>query len=146
MPPTDRRQRGFTLVEVLVATVIMTVALVALAGMMAVTLRMQMLGRNQTNAVRMAQSKLDELAGVAQNDWGAAPVSVGGSLAANVTDFNDTPTSGYTRRWAVAAGPTDPSSQAGDLRVVTVRVIPALADNRATATVELTTILRNPAP
>ncbi len=39
----------------------MTIALVSLAELMAITLRLQMLGRNETAAVRLAQDKIDEL-------------------------------------------------------------------------------------
>lgn len=124
------------------ATVILTVALVALAEMMAITLRMQMLGRNQTNASRLAQSKMDQLIGSVMNWDTAADIQIGGSLTANVTNYNDAPEAGWIRRWVVTAGPVDPGSDAGDLRVVTIRVIPLVTDNRATATVELTTILR----
>ncbi len=124
------------------ATVILTVALVALAEMMAITLRMQMLGRNQTNAARLAQSKMDQLIGSVMNWDTAADIQIGGSLTANVTNYNDVPEAGWIRRWVVTAGPVDPGSDAGDLRVVTIRVIPVVTDNRATATVELTTILR----
>lgn len=140
MKPTE--ERGFTLIEVLVATVILTVALVALAEMMAITLRMQMLGRNQTNAARLAQSKMDQLIGSVMNWDTAADIQIGGSLATSEANYNDAPEDGWIRRWVVTAGPVDPGSDAGDLRVVTIRVIPVVSDNRATATVELTTILR----
>jgi prepilin-type N-terminal cleavage/methylation domain-containing protein len=152
LKPTNS-ERGFTIIEVLIAVVILTVALVALAEMMAITLRMQMLGRNETNAARLAQAKLDELVGVAQNDWAAPQIALnGGSLTANVADFNDVPVDSdgnpisYRRRWQVTAGPNDPGSDAGDLRIVTVRIIPTTPDSRTSATVELTSILRNPAP
>ena len=58
--PSASSQRGFTLVEVIVAMLICVVGLVAMAGLLAVTLRMQQLGRNSTSAVRMAQDKIDE--------------------------------------------------------------------------------------
>jgi prepilin-type N-terminal cleavage/methylation domain-containing protein len=63
LQPTNN-ERGFTLIEVLVAMVIMTVALVAMAELMAITLRLQMLGRNETSAVRLVQSKIDQLVAV----------------------------------------------------------------------------------
>lgn len=150
MKPTN--ERGFTLVEVLIAMVIMTVALVGLAAMMAITLRTQMLGRNQTNATRLAQAKLDELVGSVQN-WNTAPeIAIGGDLGSDAANYFDVPVNndgvalGYTRRWVVTAGPVDPGSDAGDLRLVTVRVVPKIADNRTARPVELSTLLRSPLP
>ena len=58
--------------------VIMTVAMVSMAELMAITLRLQMLGRNQTAAARLAQDKIDEL--MTQNFNTAATVAIGGSL------------------------------------------------------------------
>ena len=54
-------ERGFTLIEAIVAMLVCTVGLVAMAELMAVTLRLQQLGRNSTSAVRLAQDKVDEL-------------------------------------------------------------------------------------
>jgi hypothetical protein len=118
-----------------------TVGLVSLAEMMAITLRMQMLGRNQTQAVRLVQDKIDEL--MSKNFDTAAEIQISGSdtLASNVTNYFDTPATGYTRRWYVQAGPTDVAS-GPDLRVLTVRVIHDLDDRRTSAPVELTTIIR----
>jgi prepilin-type N-terminal cleavage/methylation domain-containing protein len=138
-------ERGFTLIEVLIATVIMTVGLVALAQMMAITVRMQMLGRNETIAVRTAQQKLDELVSF-QSQWTTAPqIAIGGDLDTDAQDYSDT-VAGFRRRWRVVAGPVDPISDPGDLRIVTVRVIPQTADTRLAATIELTSMLRNIAP
>lgn len=152
MKPTNSEQ-GFTIIEVLISVVIMTVALVALAEMMAITLRMQALGKNETMAARLAQAKLDELVGIAQNNWGHASIAVnGGSLTANVANFNDVPVDSngaqinYLRRWQVTPGPNDPAGDPGHLRIVTVRIIPTTLEGRTSSTVELTTMLRNPAP
>ena len=71
-------ERGFTLIEVLIAMVIMTIALVAMAELMAITLRIQMLGRNETASVRLVQSKIDQLVAV---NFSSATVAVGGSLS-----------------------------------------------------------------
>lgn len=116
--------------------VILTVALVAMAELMAITLRIQMLGRNETAAVRLVQSKIDELVAV---NFTNASVAVGGSLVANVNNYNDTPTPGYTRRWQIAA-------IAGETRIrsLTVTVIPVINDRRTNSQVQLTTIIRDP--
>lgn len=124
--------------------VILTIALVALAEMMAITLRMQMLGRNETEAVRLAQTKLDELIGLVSL-WDDTPaIAIGGGLDDDVEDYSDVPPDapGFTRRWVVTAGPVDPGGDAGDLRIVTVRVVPASPDRRTSTPVQLTTMLR----
>ena len=125
--------------------VIMTVALVSLAELMAITLRMQMLGRNQTAGVRLAQDKLDEL--MTQNFNTAPAVAIGGSLVNdNWPNHFDDPSDGgdnvYKRRWVVAAGPADPGVPANSIRVITVRVIPLVNDLRTAPPTDLTTIIR----
>ena len=134
MAPTN--ERGFTLIEVLIAMVIMTIALVVMAELMAITLRIQMLGRNETASVRLVQSKIDQLVAV---NFTNASVAIGGSLTSDVANYNDTPTAGYKRRWQIAA-------IAGETRVrtLTVTIIPAVKDNRTTRSVQLTTIIRDP--
>lgn len=129
-------ERGFTLIEVLFAMVILTVALVSMAELMAITLRMQMMGRNETAAIRLVQSKIDELVAV---DFANAAVNVGGNLDADVTNYNDDPGDGFHRRWQIAAiaGETN-------VRTLTVRVIPETLDRRTNAQVQLTTIIRDP--
>ena len=149
-------ERGFTLVEAMVAMVVCTVGLVAMAELMAITLRLQQLGRNSTSAVRLAQDKVDELTTMPFNPAAAQynpAIACGGSLTANAADHNDEPlkdngtpgdtaddtvVKGYTRRWLISAGPDgDP-----DLRTVTVSVIPDNNDRRVASPFNLTTILR----
>lgn len=135
MKPSN--ERGFTLVEVLIAMVIMTIALVSLAELMAITLRMQMMGRNQTAAVRLIQSKIDQIVNV--NFTTTTVATLGGSLTADVTNYFDEPADGYKRRWLIEAitGETK-------VRRLTVRVIPDIKDRRTNAEVELSTIIRSP--
>jgi prepilin-type N-terminal cleavage/methylation domain-containing protein len=142
LTPSNSNDRGFTVIEVLVAMVILTIALVSMAELMAITLRLQQLGRNQTSATRLAQDKVDEL--MAQN-WAAAPqLVVGGSLTADVANHFDTPpnATNFKRRWTVANGPVDPPVVAGRLRIITVRVIPEVTDRRTYTPTDLTTIVR----
>jgi prepilin-type N-terminal cleavage/methylation domain-containing protein len=135
LAPT-KDERGFTLIEVLIAMVILTIALVSMAELMAITMRLQMLGRNETASIRLAQSKIDQLVAV---NFTNATVAVGGSLTSDTTGYFDTPVNNYKRRWQIAA-------IAGETRVrtLTVRIIPDIADRRANAQVELTTIIRDP--
>jgi len=134
---TESTERGFTLIEVLIAMVILTIAMVSMAELMAITLRMQMMGRNETSAIRLAQSKIDELVAVTFTN---ATVAVGGSLTTDVANYFDVLNAdGFKRRWQIAA-------IAGETRVrtLTVRMIPNIADRRTNAQVELTTIIRDP--
>lgn len=136
---TDTSERGFTLVETLIAMVILTVGLVSMAELLAITLRMQMLGRNETAAVRLVQSKIDELVAVDFGGAAAASVAVGGSLDSDVTGYNDDPEDGVHRRWQIAAiaGETN-------VRLLTVRIIPLVNDRRSSTRIQLTTIIRDP--
>ena len=117
---------------------ICSVGLIAMAELMAVTLRMQQLGRNSTSAVRMAQDKIDEL--TMQNFTTSAMISCGGSLTGDAPNHFDNPTgvTNYKRRWTVSAGPDGSNT----LRTVTVRVIPDVTDRRAAAQFELTSVIR----
>ena len=144
----------------MVAMMVCTVGLVAMAQLMAVTLRLQQLGRNSTSAIRLAQDKVDELTTMTWDTTAPtynASIACGGSLTGNAANHNDTPMQdngtpdnladdtlrkGYTRRWLVAAGPdADPN-----LRLVTVRVVPDVADRRTASPYDLTTIIRGTAP
>ena len=143
-------ERGFTVIEALFAIVILTISLVSLAELMAITLRMQMLGRNQTAAARLAQDKIDELMNANFNT--AATVAIGGSLTADQANHWDMAGNNlYRRRWTVAAGPSDPAVAAAvaagtlvanPVRILTVRVIPVVNDQRTSTPVEVTTLIR----
>ena len=149
-------QRGFTLVEAVVAMMVCTIGLVAMAELMAVTLRLQQLGRNSTSAARLAQDKVDELTTLPFNPAAAnynPAIACGGSINGDAANYNDRPmedngtpddltddtvSKGYKRRWLVGPGPdNDP-----DLRQVTVRVIPDVTDRRVSSPYDLTTFIR----
>jgi len=117
--------------------VILTVGLVAMAEMMAITLRMQMMGRNETSAVRLIQSKVDQIVNI--NFATNASVNVGGSLTADAAGYFDTPSDGFKRRWRIEA-------IAGETKVrkLSVRIIPTINDRRTNAEVEISTIIRSP--
>lgn len=108
------REEGFTLIEVLISTLVLTIGMIAIAGLLAVTVQAQITARESARSVRLAQDKMDELMKAA---FTSPAVSVGGGLNANVANYNESPDAGTTIRWVVANGPT------ADTRVVTVRVI-----------------------
>ena len=132
-PSPRSDERGFTLVETVVAAVILIVGLVAVAQLMAVSVRMHQIGRDSASAARLAQSKVEEL--MKMNFATSPQIAVGGNLDANVANYSDVPAnSGYTRRWAVGAGPT------ANTRVVTVRVVPDIPIGNP---FQVTTVLRS---
>jgi prepilin-type N-terminal cleavage/methylation domain-containing protein len=131
--PARKGERGFTLIETVVAILILTVGLVAVAQLMAVSVRMHQIGRDSATAARLAQDKFEEL--MKMNFTLNPAIQVGGNLAANTGAYFDVPAnSGYTRRWSVANGPT------GNTRVVTVRVVP---DVPVGDPFQVTTVLRS---
>ena len=113
------------------------VGLMAMAELMAVTLRMQQLGRNSTSASRLAQDKIDELTTAGFTN---VAMACGGSLTADSANHNDRPAeaTNYKRRWLVSAGPDGQAS----LRAVTVRVIPDVGDRTKAVDFDLQTIIR----
>jgi prepilin-type N-terminal cleavage/methylation domain-containing protein len=111
---SPKGEAGFTLVEVLVSTLVLTIGLVGVAGLLTVTVQAQIGARESARSVRLAQEKVDELMKL---PFATPALSIGGNLDANAANYNDTPVAGITRRWAVTAGPTD------DTRVITVRVV-----------------------
>jgi type II secretory pathway pseudopilin PulG len=148
----SNNERGFTLIEAVVAVMICTIGLVAMAELLAVTMRLQQLGRNSTSAVRLAQDKIDEL--TTMNFTTNPAAACGGDLDADDANHFDIPmedngtpdnladdtiTKGYKRRWLIEAGPDgDPN-----LRQVTVRVIPDVTDRRTAAPYDVITFIRN---
>ena len=131
-----RRQRrgdgGFSLVEVLVAMLILTIGMIAIAALLAVTTQMAMGAREAARSTRLAQDKIDEL--MKLNFTTAPAVAIGGDLTLDVANYSETPDDGITLRWAVTAGPTD------DLRVLTLRVVNLRSEQYRQT--DLTTIIR----
>jgi type II secretory pathway pseudopilin PulG len=147
--PRLSNQRGFTLVEAVVAMMICTVGMIAMAELLAVSLRMQQLGRNSTSAARVAQDKIDELSTVG---FDSLQMACAGSLSADEDDHNDDAVwadgtrKGFRRRWVVSAAPDAalvlPSGVVLGTRQVTVRVFPENDDRRVTQQFDLTTVIR----
>jgi prepilin-type N-terminal cleavage/methylation domain-containing protein len=131
--PTARGEAGFSLVEVLIATVILTVGLVGMAQLLAVSTVLHLSARQTTDGTHLLQGKVEELAKL---NFGTDPqVQIGGSLTADIANFNDTPAPGITRRWLIQAGP------AGDprMRRLTVRI---LNPGKRYQQADLTTVIR----
>ena len=98
------KSRGFTLLEILVAIVILSISLLALAGIMSTTSRNTAMGGHLTEAATFAQDKLEQLR---VTPWASITSGV------DVTAPGATGIS-YTRRWNVV--------QNGTFRSVTINM------------------------
>jgi len=97
--------KGFSLIEVLVALVILSFSLLALAGLMVTTTKNNSFGNHMTEAATFAQDKLEELRAIKWEN-----LSDG-----NYTDQEDVKTGiTYTRNWNVATN--------GSLKTITISV------------------------
>jgi prepilin-type N-terminal cleavage/methylation domain-containing protein len=99
--------RGFTLIEVLVAIVLLTVGVMALVGSSAMVSRMIGRGRGSTVAVQVATARLERLRRVA---FATSPRCTSPQFASDSTT-----TSGISERWIV-----DPAVGSGLSRRVSV--------------------------
>jgi prepilin-type N-terminal cleavage/methylation domain-containing protein len=96
-----RGQAGFSLVETMVASLVLTVGLVGLAQLLAVATIMHSDARQATAGTMLAQAKVDELT---KSDLSLSSVQLG-SIASNMAPYFDNPEPGITRRWQVNDGP-----------------------------------------
>ncbi len=96
------REGGFTLVELLIATLITSVALVGGAALVSHAVRLQSRAQQERIATALARSQIERLRLLP----GYAPERfVGGSLEEDEPDHFDRPQEGFVRRWQVAVGP-----------------------------------------
>ena len=123
----EQRQSGFSAAEVLVATFIIAVALVALAGLFPVANQSVFSASQRTTAALLAEQGLELARNSAQTSWASLPVgtTTATSLGSNYA--------GYTRTTVVALVGVDPN-----LKQVTVTVT---YQNRVS--VQLITVIGN---
>ena len=138
-----RHGGGFTLVEVMICTFILTTGMLAIAGLLGVTARMHIGAREAAHSTRLAEEKIDEL--MKEDLVTSASVAVGGNLTSSVANYceakdaapcADLDDDGVTIRWSVAAGPVT------NTRVLTVKVENLRAQTYGRE-VELSTIIRS---
>jgi prepilin-type N-terminal cleavage/methylation domain-containing protein len=96
-----KAEAGFTLVECVIAMVILMVGILAIEVLVVNGLGLQTLASNNSMANALAKAKIEELQARSSSD----PLRAnGGSLASNVTNYSDTPTANFVRRWVISAG------------------------------------------
>jgi len=98
-----RKPKGFTLIEVLVALVILSISLLAIAGFMFTTTKNNAFGAHMTEATTFAQDKIEELKTSAWENMVSGSDQKRGSTGIN-----------YSRNWTIT------ESETRDLRAITL--------------------------
>lgn len=101
----QKHSKGFTLIEVLITLIILSISLLALAGLMATTTRSNSYGGHITEATTFAQDRMEQLRATR---WQDIPVGTGSDLISGSTGIS------YARAWNVV--------QNGNLRTVTITI------------------------
>jgi prepilin-type N-terminal cleavage/methylation domain-containing protein len=123
----DRRnERGFSLIETMIAATVITVGLVAVAGVSIYVSRTNSTSNTKSVLATAAQDEADTLRKLIWDQvTEAAQLTVGGDVSYNAADadhrtqFTNTPAGDLNISWKVAAGP----GTTGDLRTATIHVV-----------------------
>ena len=124
----NHRERGFTIIEVMLAVVLLTIGVMALVGSSALVTRMIGKGKESTIAVQVATARFEKLRTIAAST--ASPCSAAGFASGSASA--SPATGGVAEVWTVGAAPA-----AGTGRDVTVYV--TYRNNRKTITDTITT-------
>ena len=123
-------ERGFSLIEALIATGILAVSLVSLAGLFGLAIRSNIAARSTTTATVLAQQKLEELRALPWTGLNQSPANALEENTPGVVDYvdqfgeargggADRPADAiYTRRWAIEPLPSAPDTLAIQVRVM----------------------------
>jgi hypothetical protein len=105
-PQTPRSEAGFSLIETMVASLVLTVGLVGLTQLLAVATVMHADASKATTDTVLAQAYMDELMKDPTLQTSLSLYSIQmGSLASNMGPYYDEPEPGITRRYTITDGP-----------------------------------------
>jgi prepilin-type N-terminal cleavage/methylation domain-containing protein len=124
--PTQSEQSGFTLIECVIAIVLILVGLLAVFSLVVYSVKTQSMSRDLVTANSLARQKIEELKNATR--------TAGGSLTANINGYYDNPSSSFIRRWQI-------SSDSVGTQTVSVTVVPSIP-NTLMPEVALTTKMR----
>jgi Tfp pilus assembly protein PilV len=131
-------EAGFTLIELMLAIIVLTFGILGLASTMASMTRYQDLSAAHADMTALAQNKFEELR-TAASTFHADTIQlvVGGDLATPTAPYTDNVTERgrtYIRTWVVTVGP-------GGTRNVTLRIRPVVENVRTPAQLEFSTLI-----
>ena len=92
-------QGGFTIIEVMIALVVLSVGVLALLGSSAMVTRMIGAGRHSTEAVEVANSRMEQLRRAA---YSTTPPCTHAQFAGGTSSGT-----GFTETWVITAAPND---------------------------------------
>ena len=96
-------EKGFCLVEVLIAFLVTVLGVLAVSTMVVLAIRLQMLSRDTTLAIGLAEGKFEELRYMDSAD---PERTLGGDLNSNAADhFENSNGNLFTVRWKIDPGP-----------------------------------------
>jgi len=125
-------ENGFSLIEVLIALVVIVIGVLAVSSMMVLAIRLQVLSRDTTLAIGLAEVKLEELRYMDPAD---PERTLGGDLKSNVVDhFENANGNLFTVRWKIDPGPINTQD-------ITIGVV-TNALNRQISTVRIQALLQ----
>lgn len=127
-------ERGSSIVEVMIALMVLSLAVLPVLGLLQVGYRFQGQARLDVELATLAEAKIEELLAISSTDLpDTVALNPGGSLVSEVVDHWDIATlrdRTFTRRWRVESGPAG-------VRDITLRVVPRHPDG--TRAVEVST-------
>jgi Tfp pilus assembly protein PilV len=134
----DRREGGFTLIELTLAIVMLVVGVLAAASTMASMTRYQDLSAARTDMSTLADNKFEQLRAAASTRTAdTVQLAIGGNLNTPTAPHTDTVQERgrtYVRTWVVAPG-------VGGTRDITLRIRPLTDDARTPARLEFRSLI-----
>jgi prepilin-type N-terminal cleavage/methylation domain-containing protein len=134
--PAARTEAGFTLVEMMIAIIVLTVGLLGMASTMASMTRYQDLATVHADMTALGDHKIEQLRVLAIHD--PAQLAPGGSITVPTAGYADSLVERgrmFIRLWAVAAGPAGTQQ-------VSLRVRPQVDDARTPAQLDFNTLIQ----
>lgn len=141
------RNGGFSLIETLIAILVLAVGLAAVARFQGTLLQDSSLAKERSEAVQLAQEKLEQLRSYRQIDSSATEFDFGDIVSSTTNDSIAGKSASFTRSWTVTNTQQTVASGTYTYKTVIVTVTWSRAGtSQADTTVRLTTIISNADP